>query len=136
MWIALLIFMWIYYQVCKGLTDGFLFGDKTIRLILEKHGLRWIDWYDGKRGLLTEKVNQGYPWSADYWHHFDGMRNLVAVLAMPVSIIALSGWLWWEILLFSWFCFWIPIFTLVFHVILLKDWTLKKWIINNFQIWK
>ena len=121
-----LIILWTLYGVFKGLCDARLFGYQ------EGRG----GWYNGKRGLLTKTVNQGYPWSADYWHFFDHMRCLVALASMAYAPFALQGWLWWHILLLTWLCYWIPSFTLTYHVVLLKDWTLKRWFINNLQIWR
>lgn len=126
--------LWTLFGVFKAITDSRLWGEAVIRPWLEKKGQRWVDWYDGKRGLFTVTVNQGYPWSADYWHFFDTMRALTAITAMGLAFgVSL---LWWQIILFCWLCFWVPSFTLVYKVLLMKEWTFSKWLINNFEIWK
>jgi hypothetical protein len=126
----ILILLWFFYGVFKGVCDARLFGG-----VCPFTTQRWIDWYNGKRGLLTTKVNQGYPWSADYWHFFDTMRCLVALASMAYAPFALQGWLWWQVLLLAWLCYWIPSFQLTYKVILMKEWTLKKYLINTIQIW-
>jgi hypothetical protein len=132
----ILVVLWTLIYVCKAITDAHKDGEKVIRTYLEKFGQILVDWYDEKRGLFTEKVNQGYPWSAGYWHFFDTIRNLLAVIAMMIAPFILQGWEWWRVILLGWLCFWIPSFTLVYHVLLMKNWTFKKWCINLCQIWR
>jgi hypothetical protein len=71
-----------------------------------------------------------------YWHFFDSVRNLAAILVMPLALYVFSSWNIWEIALFCVLCFWLPVFTLVYKVWLLKEWTFKQWIVNAIQIWK
>ena len=131
----ILTLLWILYGTCKAITDGRLFGEKVIRPFLSKYDQRWPDWYDGKRGLLTMKVNQGYPWSCDYWHFFDTMRNLTAISAMIIAPIVLVEYSWWAIILFAWFCYWLPSFQFVYKVILMKEWTFKQYLSNILIFW-
>jgi len=144
-----LVSLWAQYGIFKAITDAKWFGEKVVRKWLEKFGQRWLDFYDGKRGLLTVAIKQGYIWSTDYWHTFDTLRSLVATLAMPIAfvlgfILALfygrelaTSWLFWiGAALFTLFCWWIPTFTLFYKVILMREWTLKQWVVNHLQVWK
>jgi hypothetical protein len=134
-----LIILWILYGVFKGFQDAIRDGETVFRYWLATKSERWMRWYNGGEngcGLFTKKISQGYHWSADAWHEFDLWRNTVAAASMAYAPFALQGWLWWHVLLLTWFCYWIPSFTLVYHVVLMRDWTLKKWLINNLQIWK
>ena len=136
MLIGLLILLWIIYGICKAFSDARRDGETIFKDWLARKGQRWIDWYNGKRGLLTQKVNQGYPWSTDCWHTFDTWRNIFAIVAMIISPFALREYSLWIIILFAWFCYWIPSFALIYHVVLMRDQTFKAWIMKTILFWK
>jgi hypothetical protein len=136
MTILIIILLWVIYESCKALCDSRRDGEKVVRPWLEKHyGAKGTDWYDGqKRGLLTTTYNPGYFWSSDYWHCFDNIRGM-CVAALMFSALALVSWSWWAIILFVWFCWWMPVFQLLYHVYLMRDWTWKRFL-NDLNFFK
>jgi hypothetical protein len=122
-------------QLCKALTDGFLWSKQVvdpIKIYINKGNNVWlIEWFYGIRGLLTKKVNQGYPWSCDYWHFWDTTRNITAILMFCFMPLVLMGVKLLDLALFGWFCYWFPTFTFFYKYIQMKEWTFSFWLKDN-----
>ena len=130
------IILWTTIWLAKAFEDGWRDGEKVVRPWLAKYGQRWVDWYDGRRGFLTTYIGQGWFWSSDYWHFWDNVRSGATFLSVLFSPWLFVGYSWWSIALIMSFCYWLPMFQLVFHVYLLRDWTFQRWFNNTILFWK
>ncbi len=112
----------IIYQTCKALTDGWLwYRHSWIEQFCIKHG--WQNFYNGVEGQY---------WN--YWHTFDTIRNFTEVASFVLALLFATSLAWWGILIFGWFCYWIPVFALIYHCGIGKDKTIKQVLIEAFKV--
>ncbi len=104
--LIILFLLQVIYQVCKAFCDA----ERWLHPQMEK--IFNLDWLNG-----TGK------WSGKYWnlwHTFDTIRNIAEIGSMFLGILfVMIGWLeieLWVLILFCLFCYWMPVFSLVYHI--------------------
>jgi hypothetical protein len=125
-----IILCWIIYHFFDGVNDAQWYKpDNPMRAILIRFNKG--NWYDG-----TGTYNNGWFWKADFWHFCKHMKILAAIISFVLTYFFRADLTWYNVPLLAWLCYWMPVFQLVCHVWLMKNWTWKTYILDVVVFWK
>lgn len=126
--IVLFVLAFFIHDIAKALADARLFdtGNTPLHQWAVKKPERFV-WYTGGEPY---KDKQGFPWSCDFWHLWDGHVRIWTVCLGGISggVAGFYGFnpLWF--IPIGWVAYWIAgnIFKYLFHVKFMGDWTVQK----------
>ena len=124
--LILLSLAFAFHGIAKGFGDYLIFGGFS--LVRDRFPKWFADW-------VFRVGPAGNPFKCDLWHFCMGH---VAQWCICLGVIggAFYGVSWWLVPI-CWAGYFLEgrIFVYVFHVKLMRDWTLQFWIRDTFKFW-